>query len=221
MATAGEEVVQARLESAQLAVAADERGAQTFDAAGGHGALALAEDAVSLYRLGFAFNFDSTERLQLKEGGDQVMGITGNLDRAGLGGLLHAGGQVDGVAHGGVFHTEVGADLADDDQAGVDADAHLEVEATVALELLTEGPDLFDDSEAGEDGPLRVVFVGDRGAEESEDGIAHEAGEGALKSIDGGYQVLEGAIHDLGPFFRVEHLGHRGRGFDVAEEGGD
>ena len=65
-----------------------------------------------------------------------VPGVLGDLKRAGAGGLLHARGQVDRVAHGGVLAGLGRADLAHDHGAGVYADPQREIYAGVVFEVL-------------------------------------------------------------------------------------
>ena len=75
--------------------------------------------------------------------------------------------------------------------------------------------------QAGPHGALGVVFVGDGGAEEGQDGVAHQARHGAFKLVDRLDHVLEGAVHDVGPLFGVERFGGGRGAFDIAEEHGD
>ena len=53
-----------------------------------------------------------------------------------LGHLLEPRGRVRGIPDGGVVHAQVVTDLADDDQARVDANAHLQAEPALRLERL-------------------------------------------------------------------------------------
>jgi len=70
-------------------------------------------------------------------------------------------------------------------------------------------------------GPLRVVLVGDGGAKEGQNCVAHQARQGAFVTIDRCDQMLESAVHDLRPIFRI-HLFSCGSGtFDVTEQDGD
>src|SRR3712207_7373466 len=51
----------------------------------------------------------------------------------------------------------------------------------------------------------------------SQDGVAHQPRQRALVAVDRRDQVLEGAVHDLGPLLRVELLGQRRRAPHVAD----
>ncbi len=132
--------------------------------------------------------------------------------------MLHPGGQVDRVPHRGVLQTEIGADLAHHDQAGVDPDPHVEIEPPLCVHPLSVRSYPVHDLQPGEHRPLRVVLVGDRCAEEGQHRVAHQAGQGALQAVDWGDQVLEGTVHDLGPIFGVHSLGRGGGAFDVTKE---
>src|SRR5438093_1469043 len=50
--------------------------------------------------------------------------------------LLEPRCQVGGIAHRRVVHAQIVADLADDNEARVDANAHLQAEAALSLERL-------------------------------------------------------------------------------------
>ena len=86
------------------------------------------------------------------------------------------------------------------------------------LHLLLVAGDPRDDVETCPDRALGVVLVGDRRAEEREDRVAHQAGEGSLVAVDRRDESFERAVHDLGPVLGVQGLGHRGRALDVAEQ---
>jgi hypothetical protein len=58
-----------------------------------------------------------------------LVGFVAHQDGARAGRALELSCQVDGVANHRVFHVQIAAHLAGDDQAGVDADPHVEVEA--------------------------------------------------------------------------------------------
>ena len=79
------------------------------------------------------------------------------------------------------------------------------------------GEELLHPDRASE-GPLRVVLVCDRCAEEREDRITHQPGRRALVAVDRRDQLLEDLVHDVGPRFGIEALRHRRRTDDVAEQ---
>src|SRR5439155_25888437 len=101
------------------------------------------------------------------------VGGGGDEDAARAGGGLHAGRDVDRIAHRGVFGSGLGADDADDDLSGVDADSHFE---HVGVGQMLGGVGLVDASDkvdAAADGEVGVVFVGGRGAEKGEHAVPH------------------------------------------------
>ena len=83
------------------------------------------------------------------------------------------------------------------------------------------GADDFNDTQTGQDGPLRVVFMGQGRAEKGQDAVAHQPRHRALVAIDRGDHVLERAVDDLGPLLRVQVAGRGGGSFHVAEQHGD
>ena len=169
-------------------------------------------------RLRLPLHVDGSPGFDVEERVHEPVGIVSDLHRAGLGRLLHPSRDVQGVAHRRVLDTEVRADLTDDDRARVDADADVQVEITIGSDLLSKRIHPLDDLESRRDGALRVILVGDGRTEEREDRIAHQPSERALIPIDRRDQVLEHLVHDLGPLFGIEPLGHGRRADDVAEE---
>ena len=121
-----------------------------------------------------------------------------------MGRLFHAGRQVDRVTHGRVFDPQVGPNLADHHQAGVDSHPHAKIQIPSPLNFGLIGLDPLDNVQSGEHGTLGVVFMGDRCAEKGEDGITHEAGHRAFIAVDGRDQVLKGPVHDVGPLLGVQ-----------------
>ena len=201
-----------------LVLAADHRRVQARNPPQGARERALAQHPIALYGLFFALHLDTAEVFRVEEGSDQSVSSLGDLYRARFSGLLHAGGQVDGVTHGGVFDPQVGADLANYNQARVDPYTHVEVHAPASLDLLAIGVGAIDYVERRQHRPPRVVFVPDGGTEEGQDRVAHEAGQSTLVPVHRRDQVLKGAVHDLGPLFRVQLLGGSRRALDVAEQ---
>ncbi len=183
-------------------------------------ARAAAQDAIGRHWRSLALDLDAAQRLDLELPGHGAQGVFGDLNRAGQGGLLHARGDVDGVAQSTVLQPQVRADRADDDQAGIDTHAHVQLAGTrrqVGAKLGHAGDDL----QRGQHGAAGVVLVGDGRAEEGQQPVAHEPGDGALIAVDGAHHALERAVDDVAPLFGVELLGQGGGAFDVAEEHSD
>ena len=112
------------LELVELRVAADHRRAHTGEAAGVHGALLEAGDLVGADSCRFALELELTYVDGLDEPADEAVGGRGDEDAARARGGLHAGGHVDGVTHRRVLGGGLGANDADHDRAGVDANPH-------------------------------------------------------------------------------------------------
>src|SRR5439155_6419170 len=71
-----------------------------------------------------ALELDVDRRRDLREGAEVTDGGLRQQDLAADRTALHAGGEVDGGADDRVLRALLGADVADDGLAGVDADAH-------------------------------------------------------------------------------------------------
>jgi hypothetical protein len=122
-------------------------------------------------------------------------------DLAGPGGLLEAGGDVDGIA-GGV---EVAFGwVADDDFAGVDAGADGQRHTPLARELLVQVAETHAHVDGRPDGTEGVVFVRDRDPESGHDRIADELLNRAPVVLEDRAHLLEVAFHDAAEDFRVE-----------------
>ena len=110
------------MQGLQLRISANDASLMTEDAADGRWALAHTGHSVGRDRFRLAFGFDRFEFLEVEELFDEAVGGAGDLKRPWSSGLLHSGGDVDGVAQRGVLHPEVGPDLTHDDEPGVDPD---------------------------------------------------------------------------------------------------
>ena len=135
--------------------------------------------------------------------------------------LLHACGEVGGLAHRGVLHVEVAADRADDDLAGVDADPDLHVEALTAPDLLGVLRDRALHPEGRVAGAHRVVLVGHRRAEQGHDAVAHHLVDGALEAVDGFHQSLDDRVEQGAGVFRIAVDQQLEGALQVGEEDGD
>jgi hypothetical protein len=136
-------------------------------------------------RLGLALDLDPAEVLQIECVAREAARHLGHEHGAGLGGGLHARGDVDRVAERRVLVAQVGADVAHHDRPAVDTGANPEVDAVGLLELGGELGGRVEHVERGENRSLRVVLVRDRGAEEREHRVALELGDRALVAEDG------------------------------------
>ena len=69
--------------------------------------------------------------------------------------------------------------------------------------------------------PLGVVLVGDRGAEEGDDGVAEQLVDAPTEQLDVGDEALEARLHQALHPLRVEVLGERRVADEVGEQHGD
>jgi len=222
LAVAQARPVEGAAELLQLRGAADEareppsrRGLQT--GAGGAGSHQLEH----LDRLAEALDRHRAERDDLDEALGQVQRPGGEPDAAGGGELLHAGRQVRGLAHGGVVHAEIAADRAHHDVAGVEADADLDFHALGAAKLIRVAPDGVLHPERGIARAHGVIFMGERGAEERHDAVAHHLIHGALVAVDGVHHPLEHGVENLARLLGIT-VGEQLHGaLEVGEEDGD
>ena len=84
--------------------------------------------------------------------------------------------------------------------------------------LRTVGSDGRDELEAGPDGPLRVVFLSDRGAPDRHHGVADELLDGAAVAPDDRPGELEVARQDLAHLLGVALLREGREADEVAEQ---
>ena len=134
---------------------------------------------------------------------------------------FHALRQADGVSLRGVVHAQVVADLADDDVARVEADAHAERHAVLhahVVGVLAHGIAQMQRRVAG---AMRVVLVRDRRAEQRHDAVAGVLVHRAFEAMHALGEDREEALEDLVPLFRIELLGQLHRALDVGEQHGD
>ena len=137
---------------------------------------------------------------------------------------VHRGGGLE--AGGGVQHVAPGHALAltdprlerDDGFAGGDADADAQLARRI---LFVQRVDRADDREAGADGTLGVVLVGDRGAKERDDGVADELLDAAAVLLEHVPQPGVVRLEQREDVLGVELLGAARRADDVDEHGRD
>ena len=73
----------------------------------------------------------------------------------------------------------------------------------------------------GAHGPLGVVLVGDRRAEQGDDGVAEQLVDAAAEQLDVGHEALEARLHQALHPLGVEVLGERRVADEVGEQDGD
>ena len=129
---------------------------------------------------------------------------------------LQPGGGVDDIPHRRV----VGAgEDADQHLAGVDADAHLD--RRVGTGLGDERGERALHPQGGPHGPLGVVLVGNRGAEQGDDGVAEQLVDAPAEALDVGDEALEARLDEALDPLRIEVLGQRRVADQIGEQHGD
>src|SRR4030095_4747923 len=215
-------LTQSPLEQSELALAADEA-----REAARPGTLQTAPDLARTPQLEHAHrNACPLEALfaaveEVEEARREARGLLGHSDAAWWRQLLHPGGEPDDVSLRGVVHAQVVADPPHDDLAGVQAHPHRELEPALAPHAFGERAELARQIQGGRTGALRVVLVGNRGAEERHDSVAGVLVDGSLVSVNAARKDPEQAIEQAMPFLRIDALRELHRAHDVGEEDGD
>ena len=111
--------------------------------------------------------------------------------------LLHARGQMRGLADRRVVHAEIAADGAHDHLAGVESDADLDLDTVLPAQLGGVAGDRLLHGEGGVAGADGVVLVGERRAEERHDAVAHDLVHGALVAVHRVHHALEDRVQEL------------------------
>jgi hypothetical protein len=125
------------------------------------------------------------------------------------------------LADGRVVHVEIAADGAHDDLARVESDPNLRVHAVRAARLLRVALDLFLHSEGRVTRPHRVIFVGERRAEQRHDPVAHHLVHRALVAVHGLHHPLEHGVEELSRVLWITVGEQLHRALEVGEEDGD
>ena len=218
-ARAAERPLECGLGQPELLLATDESGLHSFEAADLAAFSERPLDDRRPHRLGLPLElqFDrlppGKKWLSLPAGG-----VVGE-HRSGLGARLQASRRVDGIAEGRVLDPVGGADLAQNDRTGRDADADTEPrDAPAAFDFSAVGVHLLHDPQRRAQRALGVVLVRDRCAEEGEDAVAGEILDVAAEPIDVGDDAGDRFADDELDLFRVEPLGERRRADEVGEQ---
>ena len=129
--------------------------------------------------------------------------------------LLQSGGRVHDVAHRRV----VGAgDRADQHLAGVDPDPHLD---RVRRVLRTELAERRLHRQPGPHGPIGVVLVRDRSAEQRDDRIAEHLVDDTAVRLDVADQLLEDGVDQALHLLGISVLGQRREPDEIGEQDRD
>ena len=147
---------------------------------------ALVQHLVDRHRLRDAPDGVKAEIATVEVARDQPVRRRADHHRVGGGQGLQARGDVRRNADRHVLHTLVGSKGTGHDQAGVDANPNVQVDAVFRLKAAVELLDGLDDPESGTHGPLGVVLVGRRESEVDHDAVAQIVVGVALKAADDG-----------------------------------
>ena len=132
--------------------------------------------------------------------------------------LLEPRRDVGRVSDGGVVHTEIAADATDDHEPGVEPFSDIEGDATLPAQFVAIVRDRGADAHRREHRALRVVFVGDRRAEQGHDAVTQELIYRAFVAMDLGEHELERAAHDRVDVLGIEARRHRREPRNVDEK---
>src|SRR5262249_9543591 len=136
----------------------------------------------SLQRLGLAFQGDRAERAAVERFTDQAVRFLTDSHLSGRSGLLQPGGDVDRVPDDAVILALTPA--AGHARAGINADARGRGPGGRAVQAGPQPLQAVLHAYRRPDGPLGVVFVRDRRAEDREDGVADEFFDEAVVTPD-------------------------------------
>jgi hypothetical protein len=131
-------------------------------------------------------------------------------------GLLHARGQMRGLAHRGVVEVQIGADGAHEDFTGVQTDADRDGRRVLAAER-AQGVVHRQRRVAGAHG---VILDGDRRPKEGHDAVAHDLIHGAAVAAHRLDHRLQHRIDERARLFGVTTGQQLHRALDVGEQHG-
>ena len=134
---------------------------------------------------------------------DEAGGGAGEKHGAWLRLLLHSRGQVGRFADRGVVHSQVAANGANHDLAGVHADTDAQYHAGLCLHLARVPGNRRLHLQGGVTGAKRVIFVRDRSPEERHDAVAHDLVHRALVAMDRFHEAFEHGVQELAGVFRI------------------
>jgi hypothetical protein len=135
---------------------------------------------------------------------------------------LHPRRQGHGHAHDRILAILPSvADVGDDDLAGIDPDPQLQGDILAFSQAVGVTLGRLLQGQAGQDGPFRVIFVGQRGPKKGDQAITPELIDLAAKAIDFGFHNLEDVIHQRHPGFGADLAEEFGRIGDIGQHHGD
>ena len=151
----------------------------------------------------------------------QTQRIGGHKHAAGIGELLHSGGQVRRLSDGRVLHIEIVADGAHHHLARMETDTDVHREALLPTNFLAVASHGFLHQESREAGANRMIFVGNRRTEKGHDAVSHDAGDRPLILVHCFHHAVDHRIEQPIRIFRVLIGDQLGRTLDVSKQHGD
>ena len=176
------------------------------------------EEFENLPWLRHSFDRDHSERLHVDEPfcqSDRLRSEAGHPRRREL---LHSRREMGRLSHRRVVHSQVAANGADHDIAGVDADPDLNLDPMAAAHFLSVAVDQVLHSERGVAGANRMVLVRQRRSEQRHDAVAHDLIDRALIAMNRLHHVRKDWIDDLSRFLGITVGQQFHRTFDVGEQ---
>ena len=170
--------------------------------------------------LGEALDVDGADRPRAHAAAGHGDGVGTREHGAGLGELLEARRQVDGLPHRGE-RRRVGAEGPQHDLSGVEAHADQDRDPVGPLDVVAVCGDPLLHPQRGVARADRVILLGHGRAEQRHDPIAQHLGHGALPAAHRLDHVLDDLIEERRGLLGVVARQHRHRRGDVGEEDAD
>ena len=174
-----------------------------------------------LHRLRQPLHRELAQRLHLDQPIDEAEGGRRQPDTARGRQLFHARGEVRGLPHSRVVHVQVITDGPHHHLAGVQADAHVHLQAVRAADLFAVAPQRGLHGQGRVAGPQGVILMRQRGAKEGHNAIAQHLVHRALVAVHGLHHVMQGGVEELPGSLRIEVGNQLGGAFEVSKEDGD
>jgi hypothetical protein len=150
----------------------------------------------------------------------QLEGVGRQQHRARGGELFHARRQVGRLANRAVVDAEITPNGSHHHLPRVETHPDLRPNAMIAPHLLGVPTDCHLHVERGVACPHCVILVGEGGAEEGHDPVAHHLVHGALVAVDGLHHPFEHRIQKLSGLLRIPVGEQLHRAFQVGEQDG-
>ncbi|MNF69301.1 hypothetical protein D3C84_511760 [compost metagenome] len=160
--------------------------------------------------IGNAFDLGGPQSLEFEITLRQLVGGLAHQDRRGCGDSLHPGRNVDRVPDRIVIGVQiVRADRTHDDLSGMDADADLQRNAFLQANAVAMSAYRLLHAQCRIQRPLRMILMGDGGAEQREDAIAQRLGHVAFVVVDGFHHQRDDGLDQALGLFRIEVMDQR------------